>query len=169
VQYNPTNITLNAVGPAVGLNPTSLSFGNQVVGTTSPAQTVTVTNTGSVPLTITSASVTGTNAAEFSETADTCTNATLNAGATCTVSVTFTPSAQGARSATLTFEDNGSGSPHTVPLTGTDRQPRPRRARSRGAALRGTASGRQRATGRPFACLRRRTTPASPAPSRRRS
>jgi hypothetical protein len=107
VQYNPTNIRLNAVGPSVGLNPTALGFGDQVVGTTSSA----------LPVTVADVMVSG--AAEFTKTADTCTNATVAAGATCTVSVTFTPSAQGPRSAALTVQDNAAGSPDTVPLTGT--------------------------------------------------
>ena len=114
------------VAPAVTLAPTSLSFGNQNVGTTSAAQTVTLTNSGNAPLTITSIVVSGVNAADFAQT-NTCPISpnTLAAGANCAMTVTFTPSATGARSANISISDNASGSPHSVPLAGTGVTPAP--------------------------------------------
>ena len=100
------------------LSTTALDFGTELVGSTSAAQTVTVTNTGTAPLTTSSVTITGTNAADFAKTADTCTGASVAPGDTCSVSVSFTPAATGSRTATLTFTDNATGSPQSVSLTG---------------------------------------------------
>ena len=97
--------------------PNSLTFASQAVGTTSPAQTVTLYNGQMVTLNISSLSITGTNAADFSQT-NTC-GATVTAGQACTVSVTFSPSAVGTRTATLNFNDDAGNSPQTVSLSGT--------------------------------------------------
>jgi beta-propeller repeat-containing protein/HYDIN/CFA65/VesB family protein/ASPM-SPD-2-Hydin domain-containing protein len=96
--------------------PSSLKFPNQTVGTTSQSQTVTVSNTGAAPLTVTSVAVTGTNGADFAA-ASNC-NAPVAPSANCTISVTFTPTGSGNRSGTLSIADNTSGSPQTVSLTG---------------------------------------------------
>jgi centrosomal CEP192-like protein/HYDIN/CFA65/VesB family protein/ASPM-SPD-2-Hydin domain-containing protein len=115
---NQYNGPLGSV-PAIGFTPTSVSFGNQGVGATSAAQTVTVTNTGTAGLHMTSASLTGTNAADFAISANTCSGVTVAPGATCTVGVTFTPGATGARSASLSFSDDAPASPQSVALSGT--------------------------------------------------
>jgi hypothetical protein len=112
-----------ATAPGVGLAPTSLAFGGQMLTTTSAAKTVTLTNTGGSALTITSIAASG-DFAETSTGAGACPISpnTLPAGPgvnTCTISVTFAPTAVGARNGTLTITDNANGSPHTVPLTGT--------------------------------------------------
>jgi len=101
----------------VKLVPISLSFGDQLVGTTSTAKAVTMTNVGTTALTINGISLTGINAGDFSQT-HTC-GGTLGAGASCTISVKFHPSATGARSAAVSISDNGGGSPQKVPLSGT--------------------------------------------------
>jgi hypothetical protein len=116
------SITLSGSGAAVGtpavtLSPASLAFGNQTVATTSAAKTVTVKNSGSASMNITSVSLTGTNAAAFKIT-NGC-GATLAAGASCAVQVQFAPSSAAAMSATLSIGDNTSGSPHTAALSGT--------------------------------------------------
>jgi sugar lactone lactonase YvrE len=104
------------LAPVVTLSTTSLSFIVQLVGTTSPAQTVTVTNSGGANLIISSIVANG----DFAQTS-TCpiSPATLNPGSTCTISVTFTPTGVGTRTGTLTITDNASNSPQSVPLTGT--------------------------------------------------
>jgi hypothetical protein len=99
--------------PAVTLSPTSLTFGTQLRNTGSSPQTITLTNTGTSPLTLTSIAA-GT---VFSQT-HTCL-ASLPAGTSCTISVTFTPTTNGTVSGTITVTDNASGSPQTVALTGT--------------------------------------------------
>jgi len=108
------------------LSAPSLSFGNQLLSTTSAAQTVTVTNTGSANLSIATVALGGTNAADFAKSADTCTGAAVIPNGTCTVSVTFTPAAAGALSGTLTFTDNNNamaGSTQAVALSGTGTVP----------------------------------------------
>jgi hypothetical protein len=93
--------------------PNSLSFGNEAVGSTSSAQSVTVQNTGSAAATISSV----TASAGFGET-NTC-GSSLAAGASCTVSVTFAPTASGAASGTLTVSSNATNSTLTATLSGT--------------------------------------------------
>ncbi len=104
--------------PVLSLSATTLTFGNTVVGTPSAAQTVTITNTGTAPLTISNIAVTG----DYSDTNTGC-SATLAVNATCQVSVIFTPTAAGTRTGTLTLTSNGTGSPQTVSLTGTGTAP----------------------------------------------
>src|SRR5438067_274947 len=111
------SLTGTGVSPQVTLSASSLSFANQLVSTTSVAQTITVSNSGSAALSITSVAITGTNAADFSQT-NTC-GVSVAAGASCTVSATFTPSAAGSRSGSVVITDNATGSPHIVSLTGT--------------------------------------------------
>ena len=96
-------------------SPAMVSFGNLNVGQNT-SNSVTITNGGTTGVVFTSA-VTGTNAAEFTRTGGSCASvATLNAGASCSFTLRFAPTATGARSASLTV-----GSPVllTVPLTGT--------------------------------------------------
>jgi hypothetical protein len=102
---------------SLGLSPASLEFGDEVVGTTSGALTETLTNTATLPITIISVTVTGPNAAEFNPTTD-C-GASLAAGATCTVSLSFTPVQTGPRTAALTIIDGTAGSPQSLSLSGT--------------------------------------------------
>src|SRR5439155_1633958 len=96
------------------------SFGNQNVGTTSAAQAVTLSNPSGAALTITSIGLTGTNPGDFGQT-NNCpmSPSTLAANATCTINVTFTPTATGSRSATLAVADNASNSPQTAGVSGT--------------------------------------------------
>src|SRR5437588_723706 len=86
--------------------------------------TVTLTNTGAAPLTINSFAASGDFAAT-STGASACPTspATLAAGANCTIDVTFTPTASGARTGTLSLADNAGGSPQMVPLSGNGTAP----------------------------------------------
>ena len=104
--------------PSVTLSSTSLSFGSQPDDITSSAQTVTLTNTGTAAMTISSLTIAGTNASDFGEVADTC-GSSLAAGGACTVEVAFTPAAAGSFTATLSITDNATGSPQSVTLSGT--------------------------------------------------
>jgi uncharacterized protein YfaP (DUF2135 family) len=116
---NPSPITATVVvsaaptGAGVGFTPPSLTFSPQPVGTTSPSQAVTLTNTGGSTLTISAITV----SANFSKTT-TC-GTSLAAGATCTINVAFAPTSTGAISGTLSVTSNAVGSPHTMPLSGT--------------------------------------------------
>ena len=115
---SPHTINVKGTGvtsaTAVTVTPSSLSFGNVTVGDVSPAQTVTITNTGTQVLTFTGISANG----DFSST-DTCTSNVLNVGQSCTASVTFSPTASGARVGSLSISDNAAGSPQSVVLSGT--------------------------------------------------
>jgi subtilase family serine protease len=104
---------------AVNLTPLSLAFPSEAVSTTSAAQSVTVTNTGTANLIISTVTVGGTNASDFAKSADNCTGATVTPSNSCTVSITFTPSATGNRTGSLSFFDNTANSPQTITLTGT--------------------------------------------------
>ena len=99
------------------MSPPSLTFANQTVETTGAAQAVTLSNTGTAALNISSIAVTGTNSGDFGQTNNCGTS--VAAGAQCTINVTFTPTASGTRSATLSVADNASGSPQAASLTGT--------------------------------------------------
>jgi uncharacterized protein YjdB len=110
-------LPLAAPAQTVTVSPTSISFGNQAQGTSGSVHKATLKNGQSSAITITSIS---TNLADYSQT-NNCpmSPTTLAAGASCTISITFTPSAQGARNATLTVVDTGKSSPQLVTLTGT--------------------------------------------------
>lgn len=105
-------LTGSGTAPGLTLAPSSLSFGNTVVGA-SPEQTVTLTNTATSTLAISAIAASG----AFSET-NTC-GTSLLAGAVCTISVTFAPSTTGVLTRTIMITDNAAGSPHTVGLMGT--------------------------------------------------
>ncbi|HZR39500.1 MAG TPA: choice-of-anchor D domain-containing protein [Ktedonobacteraceae bacterium] len=124
---SPQSVTVSGMGvtpaPAVTLNPTSVNFGNQNVGTTSAAQSVTMTNTGTSALTISGIGLTGKNASDFAQ-SNNCPGS-LAINASCTISVTFTPSGNGARSGTVNISDNAGGSPQSVTLNGTGVTPAP--------------------------------------------
>jgi hypothetical protein len=112
---SPHQLPLTGTGglPVVSLTPASLNFGSQAVGTTSPAQPATLKNTGSGPLSIASIATAG----DFAQT-NNC-GSTVNAGASCTLNVTFTPTATGTRTGTLSITDDAAGSPHHLLLSGT--------------------------------------------------
>ena len=105
--------------PAVTFAPTSLTFAAQPIGTTSAPQSITVSNTGTGSLFINSAATRGANPLDFTQVSDGCSGLTLAAGTSCTVSITFSPTASGARSATFILTDNAPASPQTVPISGT--------------------------------------------------
>jgi len=123
--HTPQTVTLSGTGMGVGVevSPSSLTFPDQAPGTSSSAQTVTLTNTGNVPLTLTNIAMTGSNSGDFAQ-AHTC-GSTVGVGANCAIQVTFTPAALGSRSAALTIADNVLDSPQTVSLAGTGANPVP--------------------------------------------
>jgi hypothetical protein len=109
-------LTGSGVAAPYTLSPRSLAFGNQTVGTTSAPQAVTVTNTGSAAVPITSITFTGPNHAEFAKT-KTC-GASLAVAASCTISVSFKPTSTGAKKATLNVNAGGGDGTQIVTLTG---------------------------------------------------
>jgi hypothetical protein len=108
-----------ALAPRASITATSLAFGNVLLGTSSSEQTVTFTNTGSIPMTLGNGGISGTGASSYEKTADTCSSATLEVGSSCQVSVRFTPASVGDKTADFTIADNSPTSPHVISLTGT--------------------------------------------------
>jgi hypothetical protein len=116
-------VTVNAAtGPGVTLAPSNLSFGSTVVGTpAAAAQSVTLTNNGTSPLTISAITATGDFALDPSTTCSTSNQ--VAAGGSCTVAVSFVPTAAGTRTGTVTISDNASGGTQVIALTGAATAP----------------------------------------------
>jgi Abnormal spindle-like microcephaly-assoc'd, ASPM-SPD-2-Hydin len=108
---------LSGVGTIVKLSPTSVNFGDQKVGTSSVPIPITLTNVGSVTLSISQIAIQGADAGDFSQTNNCGTS--VPALGECTITVTFTPVAKGKRTAMVSITDNGGASPQTVQLSGT--------------------------------------------------
>jgi Ca2+-binding RTX toxin-like protein len=108
-----------SVGSAASVTPgTGLAFGNQRLNVTSSTLLATVTNTGTAPVTLMGASISGPEATLFSLPAPVgCTNVVLQVGLSCTVTVDFRPTSAGPKSATLSVTRTG-GPAMTIPLTG---------------------------------------------------
>jgi hypothetical protein len=110
-RYNGAYFIAEGLGTPA-LSSTSLSLGSVVLGSTSAAQSVTLTNTASAALNVGGIVASG----DFAQT-NNC-GAVLPPGIGCTITVTFTPTATGARSGALTITDSGAGSPRSVTLSG---------------------------------------------------
>ena len=106
-----------SIGAFTLFSPAAVSFADQTISFSSGTQNVILTNNGNRLLTISSIQITGASSTEFSQ-QNNC-PATLPVNASCTVSVTFSPNVLGTASASLTVTDNATGSPQSVPLTGT--------------------------------------------------
>ena len=105
----------------MSLSTTSVAFATQSFGTMSAGQTVTVRNTGFANLNIQTAALAGANPGDFAiVNGTTCANSVSVApNSSCTIQLTFTPTAIGTRSATVFITDNAGDSPETISLTGT--------------------------------------------------
>jgi hypothetical protein len=108
-----------ATAPAVSLSPSTVTFGPQAVGTTSPSQTITLTNTGSGTLFINAESSGGLNQLDFNRTDDQCIGLSVAPGASCTITTVFTPTATGTRTMTLSVVDTAANSPQVISFTGS--------------------------------------------------
>jgi hypothetical protein len=109
----PRAIGPRAAGSGLALFPGTLGFSMQTIATTSPPQFVALTNIGTGALAVSSITVSG----DFTA-VNNC-GSTVAIGASCAIAVTFTPTAAGTRSGTLSVVDDAAGSPHTVTLSGT--------------------------------------------------
>jgi hypothetical protein len=99
--------------PVIGLTPTSLTFAAEKVGTFSSPQMVTIDNPGATPLKVTSITLTG----DYSET-NNC-PAKLTVGKSCTINVTFSPTATGTRTGVLSIKDSALSSVQKITLKGS--------------------------------------------------
>jgi mono/diheme cytochrome c family protein len=111
--------------PVISLSTGALTFGNQVTGIASQPMSATVSNTGSVGLSLNTISVTGTNASEFAQSGTCSAGSTVAAGGSCTIVVTFTPQFAGARNAAVTLAHNAVVATSTINLSGTGALPQP--------------------------------------------
>ena len=118
---SPDVVALTGTGfqpaPSICFGLGTVDLGGVGVNGTGAVQSVTITNCGTAPLVISSVTVTGANASDFIVVSSTC--STVATGATCVVGLEFAPSASGSRSASLSFVDNSTGSPHLLPLVGS--------------------------------------------------
>lgn len=99
------------------VSPSTLAYGNQLINTTSAAQSVTVTNTGSASLTVSGVTLTGTHPGDYSIASNSCT-APVAAGQSCSVGVKFAPTTTGSRTASLQIASDASNGTQSVPLAG---------------------------------------------------
>ena len=102
--------------PQAKLNPANLSFAGQRVGATSASQSITLTNDGTGPLTISAMATTG----DFAQT-NNCVSPVPPApaaGSSCTITVSFTPAAAGTRNGSVNVFDDAAGSPQSASLSG---------------------------------------------------
>jgi len=119
----PSVVSLIGYGSPIVFAPATLAFGLQSPGTTSSPQSLTITNTGQVSLTIGSL-IQGGNAPQyFAPKSDACTGTTLAANASCTITIAFSPPVIGPYSAVLSVNDTASDSPQSVLITGTGTGP----------------------------------------------
>ena len=116
---SPTAVSLSGTGVAatltLGINPTSLSFGNEITGTSSAPQSATITNTGNSNVTISGITASG---AGYSVTGGS-TPVTLSPSQNLALSVTFSPTTAGSASGSISIASNATGSPATITLSGT--------------------------------------------------
>ena len=104
----------------MSVSPSSLDCGAQSQGTTSTSQTAVLTNNSGSALTISSVQIMGANAGDFAQTNNCPTSAAgFLPGASCSITVMFTPSDIGTRTAKIVTNDNANNSPQTVYLSGT--------------------------------------------------
>jgi len=122
------SLTVNSSGPVVTLLPSSLTWGKVLVGKTTAAKKVTLTNTGGSALNISTIVPSGDFAlatVKATKKITPCVNGgTVAVGASCEIKVTFTPTQTGTRTGDMTFTDNAANSPQQVALTGTGREPK---------------------------------------------
>ena len=116
---SPALVALTGAGTPITVAqisvPASIAFGDQIIAS-SGTQSLNITNTGTATLNVSAITLTGTDAASYT-TAGTCTS--INAGASCAITITFTPTTVGAKSAQIAIASNANGQPSvTVNLTG---------------------------------------------------
>jgi YD repeat-containing protein len=107
-----TMVNTAPAGAAIALSAGALNFASQNVGSSSATQTVTVSNAGTAALNIASVVASGDYVRST-----TCGNS-LAPSASCSITVTFTPLAAGARSGVVTITNDAAGSPHSISLSG---------------------------------------------------
>lgn len=109
-----------SAGPVASLNTASLTFSGTTLGQSSVPLSATLSNTGTAALNISTLAIGGSNAADFVLSGGSCANGgSVAAGANCSVQLTFTPTATGARAASLSINHNATGGVSSLSLSGT--------------------------------------------------
>lgn len=107
--------------PTAAVSPTSLNFASTATGSTSATQAVTLSNSGSGPLSISSITV---NGSDFLRSGGSCAaGGSVAAGSSCTIGVAFKPQTAGSKTGSLSIAHNATGSPSSVSLSGTATTP----------------------------------------------
>jgi hypothetical protein len=109
-------LTATVINPIPAFSAASLSFGTVKTNSGTASKSITLTSIGGTPLSIGTIAVSG---AGFSKTADTCSGASLNPKATCTITVTYKPTAKGSVTGTLVIPDNALINSQAILLSGT--------------------------------------------------
>jgi hypothetical protein len=126
---DPVRVDLTGTGtevpvkdPEFAAGPDPLNFGSRLLLSKGPESAVTITNKGEAALQIQAVDIVGPGTPEdYKVTTNTC--GSVPGGGQCTVSVAFSPTASGGRTAVLRFTDNAPGGPHLVGLSGSAPQP----------------------------------------------
>jgi phospholipase C len=109
---SPQDVSLTGTGSLVSVSPGTLAFPNVTLGNTAPARPIAISNHGSAPITISNLFTKG----DFSQ-SNTC-GGSIDAGSTCMIQVSFTPTVSGLRSGVLAIYDTDPSSPQIVTMTG---------------------------------------------------
>ncbi len=118
--FSQTNtVGLTGVGSAISLTGAPVSFGNQLVKTTSANKVVTVANKGTTAITM--GAITLTNTTDYAIVTNTCpaSGATLAGGASCAITLHFTPQSTGPKRGSVVINDSDPSSPQLIGLSGT--------------------------------------------------
>ena len=116
-QDNVVNLVVATPQAALTLSGSELDFGSRSINAAASNQVLTVTSSGNITTNIGGLSITGTHAADFSISANTCTSTALAVDANCSVTITQTGATAGVRTATLNIPSDAHDNPHTVALT----------------------------------------------------
>ena len=118
-------LTTDAGAAALTFSPSSRTFPSAYVGTKTGASPISIVNSGTAPLVVQAVQFGGTHPADWALTADGCSGVTVAPAASCTVQVSFGPTATGRRTGSLLVTSNATGSPHAAALSGDGLAPGP--------------------------------------------
>ena len=116
--WTGTNVQFRVELPNISVSPASNDFGLINAGSKSASQTFEITNAGTSDLVIGTITVSGTDASEFTKKRDTCSGATIQPSAKCTVQAAFSPTLSGVKSASISIPSDDPDSPSLIGLTG---------------------------------------------------
>ncbi|OFE13614.1 hypothetical protein PHACT_11105 [Pseudohongiella acticola] len=116
-QSNAVNLIVASRQAALTLSGSELDFGTRSITAAASSQVLTVTSSGNISTVFASPTITGTHAADFSISADTCASTILVVAANCTITITQSGTTAGMRSAVLNIRSDAHDNPHAVTLS----------------------------------------------------